>query len=88
MHRDQKKLESWAEGNENVKKCPECKILIEKNGGCNHMTCPKCKVHICWNCMGVFPVDEIYNHMSAVHGMLVGHEPPVGFLGQLYRLFF
>ena len=88
MHRDQKRLESWAEGNENVKKCPECKILIEKNGGCNHMTCPKCKVHICWNCMGVFPVDEIYNHMSAVHGMLVGHEPPVGFLGQLYRLFF
>ena len=80
IHRDpetqERLLDSWAEGNKDVKKCPKCKILIEKNGGCNHMTCPKCAVHICWRCMGVFPSGEIYDHMELVHGgMLDGDEP-------------
>ena len=74
-HRDpeaqERLLEGWAEGNQDVKKCPKCKILIEKNGGCNHMTCPKCDAHICWMCMGVFPADTVYNHMELVHGGMV-----------------
>jgi len=79
IHRDpetqERLLEGWAEGNKDVKKCPKCKLLIEKNGGCNHMTCPKCDAHICWRCMGVFPSGEIYNHMELVHGgMLDGDE--------------
>ena len=82
IHRDseaqERLLEGWAEGSEHVKKCPECKILIEKNGGCNHMTCPKCGVHICWRCLGVFTANNIYNHMTVVHGgMLDGDEPHV-----------
>ena len=80
VHRDpeaqERLLEGWAEGNRNVKKCPKCNILIEKNGGCNHMTCPKCEAHICWRCLGVFAAGEIYNHMELVHGgMLDGDEP-------------
>ena len=85
IHRDpetqERLLEGWAEGNRDVKKCPKCKILIEKNGGCNHMTCPKCEAHICWRCMGVFPSGEIYNHMELVHGgMLDGAELGGGFV--------
>jgi RNA recognition motif-containing protein len=69
-------LEGWAEGSKDVKKCPTCKILIEKNGGCNHMICPKCDAHICWRCMGVFTPATIYGHMERVHGgMLDGDEP-------------
>jgi predicted RNA-binding Zn-ribbon protein involved in translation (DUF1610 family) len=75
-------LGGWAEGSKDVerskdvKQCPTCKILIEKNGGCNHMTCPKCDAHICWRCMGVFALDTIYGHMEGVHGgMLDGDEP-------------
>ena len=80
VHRDpetqERLLEGWADGNKDVKKCPKCSILIEKNGGCNHMTCPKCAAHICWRCLGVFPAGEIYNHMELVHGgMLDGDEP-------------
>ena len=72
MHR---LLEGWAEGNENVKKCPKCDILIEKNGGCNHMNCPKCDAHICWTCMGMFTAGDIYDHMELVHGgMMDGDE--------------
>jgi len=37
-----------------TKKCPNCKTLIEKNGGCNHMTCHKCHFHFCWLCLGKF----------------------------------
>ena len=82
IHRDpeaqERLLERWAEGSEDVKKCPECKVLIEKNGGCNHMTCPKCRAHICWRCMGVFTTDTIYDHMNVVHGgMLDELDEPV-----------
>jgi hypothetical protein len=45
------------------RKCPQCSAWIEKLGGCNHITC-KCGSHICWRCMGHFPVGEIYKHLS------------------------
>lgn len=35
--------------------CPACKVVIEKNGGCNHMTCKKCWYEFCWVCMGSYP---------------------------------
>jgi RNA recognition motif-containing protein len=72
IHRDpgtqERLLENWAEGSENVKKCPTCKTLVEKNGSSDHMTCPKCDSYICWRCMGVFTPDTIYGHTKDVHG--------------------
>jgi hypothetical protein len=58
--------ELWASEN-GVKKCPSCKVWIEKTYGCNHMTCI-CGAHICWKCMGIFRGDEIYNHLTEEHG--------------------
>ena len=31
-----------------AKKCPQCGIPIQKNGGCNHMKCSSCKCNFCW----------------------------------------
>ena len=55
----------WA--NEHGKQCPECRRVIEKNEGCNHMTC-RCGAHFCWQCGKSFSAAEIYNHMAAAHG--------------------
>ncbi|KAK0428616.1 hypothetical protein QR680_010906 [Steinernema hermaphroditum] len=37
---------------ENTRTCPKCRNVIEKNGGCNHMTCkqPGCGHEFCWIC--------------------------------------
>lgn len=34
-----------------LKKCPLCSIIIEKNEGCNSTRCKYCKVKFCWNCL-------------------------------------
>ena len=64
---EQERLNNQLAAQQGYKRCPRCAILIEKTAGCNHMSC-KCGVHICWKCMGVFPSNEIYNHMRSTHG--------------------
>lgn len=32
-----------------TKRCPNCKIQITKNGGCNHMLCEHCKTEFNWD---------------------------------------
>ncbi|KAF9454427.1 hypothetical protein P691DRAFT_717469 [Macrolepiota fuliginosa MF-IS2] len=59
-------LEVWATEN-NVKRCPSCRVWVEKTEGCNHMSC-KCGVHFCWICMGLFDAGRIYDHMAQAHG--------------------
>lgn len=33
-----------------VKKCPNCNVIIEKNGGCNKIICSTCRMKWCWVC--------------------------------------
>lgn len=37
-----------------TKRCPKCKVLVEKAEGCNHMTCFVCQYEFCWICGGVY----------------------------------
>lgn len=56
---EQQRLNDQLANRLGFKKCPKCKILIEKVSGCNHVTC-RCGAQICWACMGVFA--KFYNH--------------------------
>jgi len=46
-----------------TKKCPKCRVPIEKNQGCNHMTCKNCGHEFCWLCKG-----DWSSHGSATGG--------------------
>jgi len=46
-----------------TKKCPRCRVPIEKNQGCNHMTCRNCRHEFCWLCKG-----DWKDHGSATGG--------------------
>ncbi|XP_054720933.1 uncharacterized protein LOC129230554 [Uloborus diversus] len=57
-------LKCWMKENDIDRKlCPQCKVPIEKNSGCNHIECLNCKAHLCWPCLKVFPKGEdVYEH--------------------------
>ncbi len=39
-------------------KCPTCKVVLQKETGCNHMTCSQCKTESCYVC------GKSYNYLS------------------------
>lgn len=43
---------NWIQSN--TKDCPKCHAIIEKNGGCNHMSCTACSYQFCWLCLGAW----------------------------------
>lgn len=48
--KDDSETANWIQAN--TQACPKCDSLIEKSGGCNHMTCKKCLYQFCWICLG------------------------------------
>jgi hypothetical protein len=54
-----KEFKNWAKKG-NVKLCPQCRMPVQKNGGCPHMQCTKCDFHWCWYCLQCY-----YNHDEA-----------------------
>mmetsp|Transcript_13200 Transcript_13200/g.24715 ORF Transcript_13200/g.24715 Transcript_13200/m.24715 type:complete len:443 (-) Transcript_13200:4430-5758(-) len=45
----ERKLDKWA-SSRNVKFCPNCRLRVEKDLGCNHMSCTQCSYEWCWLC--------------------------------------
>lgn len=44
---------------ENIKRCPRCFILIERDEGCAQMMCRSCKHVFCWFCLSSLEVSII-----------------------------
>ena len=49
---ENKSLDEWIKVHD-ARRCPKCKILIQKNEGCNHITCFNCKCEFCWLCLSI-----------------------------------
>eukprot|EP01129_Flabellula_baltica_P016709 TRINITY_DN9043_c0_g1_i1.p1 TRINITY_DN9043_c0_g1~~TRINITY_DN9043_c0_g1_i1.p1 ORF type:complete len:719 (-),score=194.76 TRINITY_DN9043_c0_g1_i1:38-2149(-) len=48
----------------NTKDCPKCRVSVEKNGGCNHMTCRQCGYEWCWLCLRIWKGHNDYYSCS------------------------
>ena len=61
------KFEKWARG-ARVKFCPHCRMRVEKNMGCPHMTCVRCSYEWCWACgaqySGHYPCPVLNPHWA------------------------
>eukprot|EP00357_Protocruzia_adherens_P011450 CAMPEP_0114991008 /NCGR_PEP_ID=MMETSP0216-20121206/11120_1 /TAXON_ID=223996 /ORGANISM="Protocruzia adherens, Strain Boccale" /LENGTH=844 /DNA_ID=CAMNT_0002354261 /DNA_START=114 /DNA_END=2647 /DNA_ORIENTATION=- len=66
---------SWKDGYE-VKRCPNCKVEVERLEGCDKMTCWYCKKSFCFKCATFFAdtCDEVYSHMNTCKIVLTGFE--------------
>lgn len=64
---DDSSLDIWKKS-QNAKDCPQCKCLIMKNGGCNHMTCRHCNCDFCWICGKVLVGEDLKNHFGLYFG--------------------
>lgn len=51
-----------------------CGILIQKDGGCNHLTCTLCGAHTCWACGQA--LHAAYPHYHAPGGVACPGERP------------
>ena len=57
----------------NTKRCPKCRMSIEKNQGCRHMKCRFCTHSFCWDCM--HPWETNCGYSKACNGkMLEGYD--------------
>ena len=56
-NKDIEKFNKW-KNKKHTRECPNCLCIIEKNGGCNHMTCQHCKYQWCWICGGKYTIGH------------------------------
>ncbi|KAF8628198.1 hypothetical protein AX15_004047 [Amanita polypyramis BW_CC] len=69
----ERRNEQWALA-AGAKRCPSCRVLVQKTEGCNHMTC-RCGSHWCWICRESFRDPyATYEHLRLRHGGIHADE--------------
>ncbi|KAL8624630.1 hypothetical protein ACOMHN_045165 [Nucella lapillus] len=68
----------------NAQKCPTCKVYIQRESGCPHMTCNLCSTDFCYNC-GKYYFFTRSNHRLLInrvsHFLLGSHSSRLSPLG-------
>ena len=60
----------WQSTNPFVAKCPHCRAVTNKEGGCNHMTCMRCRNHWCWVCRSQLDANTYWDHWDSLFGCI------------------
>ncbi|CAO2604899.1 E3 ubiquitin-protein ligase RNF144A [Lemmus lemmus] len=50
------------EGDAPIKRCPKCRVYIERDEGCAQMMCKNCKHAFCWYCLESLDDDFLLIH--------------------------
>lgn len=53
---------SISDDESSIKRCPNCRIPIEKDDGCAQMMCYRCKHVFCWHCLASLDDDFLLRH--------------------------
>lgn len=60
------------EGDAPIKRCPKCRVYIERDEGCAQMMCKNCKHAFCWYCLESLDVSTGQPPAAA---MSLGSDP-------------
>jgi hypothetical protein len=60
--RDDENEEAYALITDTTTPCPKCKVRIEKDGGCDHMTCSQCSFQFCFQCSASYAMILQYDN--------------------------
>jgi len=54
-----------------TQQCPQCHVMIEKNGGCSHMHCTQCDLHFTWSVVPETTTQSvILNHATEFESLI------------------
>jgi len=59
---------------QDLRTCPNCKSVVDKTEGCNHMTC-FCGTHFCWLCEQIVDENALDKHYDIGVCALNDHQP-------------
>lgn len=51
-----------------IKRCPKCKVYIERDEGCAQMMCKNCKHAFCWYCLESLDVSRTLETFLSTEG--------------------
>lgn len=54
-----------------IKRCPKCKVYIERDEGCAQMMCKNCKHAFCWYCLESLDVSWMWESFMVVREQMV-----------------
>ncbi|CAD8112804.1 unnamed protein product [Paramecium sonneborni] len=76
-----------------TKPCPQCGVLIQKNGGCPQMKCQHCRYIFCWDCdQDILKHTEFQcNLIKSFHLLIISIQMlsllyTIGFLDLFYKI--
>ncbi|KIJ51150.1 hypothetical protein M422DRAFT_776474 [Sphaerobolus stellatus SS14] len=60
VYEENRRNDEWME--RETMACPGCRVRVQKNHGCNHMTCARCSQHFCYRCGARINSSDPYTH--------------------------